>query len=115
MKTTTPKARSKNAARALQPGTKIGGNGKIHFVLKDTPANEVFVAGDFNGWNPAASPLERNGDGCWTADVELPPGRHEYLYVTDGVWRPDPVAAESAPNPFGGVNSVVHVGAGGGN
>ena len=112
MKTTKPKTRSKTARQSLPPGTKIGGNGKIHFGLKDTPAHEVFVAGDFNGWNPAALRLECNGDGCWSAEIEVPPGRHEYLYLTDGEWRPDP-AAECVPNPFGGVNSVITVGADG--
>jgi 1,4-alpha-glucan branching enzyme len=77
MKTTKPKTRSKTARQSLPPGTKIGGNGKIHFGLKDTPAHEVFVAGDFNGWNPAALRLECNGDGCWSAEIEVPPGRHE--------------------------------------
>jgi hypothetical protein len=27
--------------------------------------------------------------------------------VVDGVWMPDPLAIETAPNPFGGVNSVL--------
>jgi len=114
MRTKTAKAKSKKAAPSFRPGTKIGGNGKIHFELKDIPAHEVFLAGDFNGWNPAASPLERNGDRCWSAEIEVPPGRHEYLYLTDGEWRPDP-AAECVPNPFGGVNSVITVGADGSN
>jgi hypothetical protein len=84
-----------------QPGPK-------GFLLKDTPVKEVFVAGDFNGWDPTSLPLEQYDDGYWEADIPLAPGRHEYIFVADGCWRPDPMA-DSVPNPFGGVNSVVNV------
>jgi hypothetical protein len=36
-------------------------------------------------------------------------GRHEYLFVVDGQWLPDPKAKESVQNPFGGRNSVLVV------
>lgn len=36
---------------------------------------KVFVAGDFNGWNPTATPLERMGDGYFRATVEIADGR----------------------------------------
>jgi hypothetical protein len=53
-------------------------------------------------------PLERDGDEYWELEIELPAGRHEYIFVADGAWRPDPMA-ELVPNAFGGVNSVVAV------
>jgi 1,4-alpha-glucan branching enzyme len=108
MKTKIPKTESKSARQTPSRGPKPGGNGSVHFALKETPAREVFLAGGFNGWSPTAFPLKKNGDDCWSAEIKLPPGRHEYLFVADGIWRPDP-AAESAPNPFGGVNSIVNV------
>ena len=57
---------------------------------------------------PPRCPMEHNGDGVWSAEIDLPPGRHEYLFVADGAWMADPVA-EAVPNPFGGVNSVISV------
>jgi 1,4-alpha-glucan branching enzyme len=104
--TTQPKTTKKPAA---SPEPKKGNN-VVRFVLKDATPHEVFLTGGFNGWNPAAQPLKRNGDGTWSAEIQLPPGRHEYLFVADGTWRPDP-ETEAVPNPFGGVNSVVTVGA----
>jgi hypothetical protein len=47
------------------------------------------------------------GNGRWLKELALPPGTYEYLIVADGKWTPDPSAEETAPNPFGGVNSLV--------
>lgn len=77
-------------------------------VCVDRPIREVFVTGDFNGWDSAYHPLEQRTNGFWETDIALSPGRHEYLFIADGIWRPDPMA-ESLPNRFGTVNSVVNV------
>jgi 1,4-alpha-glucan branching enzyme len=73
-------------------------------------AKQVFVAGSFNDWHTAAIPLKSSPSGEWRGELKLPPGRYEYLFVVDGKWLPDPAARETAPNPFGGANSVVCVG-----
>ena len=72
-------------------------------------AQQVYVAGSFNGWKPDTTPLMALGNGRWKGDLKLGPGRHEYLFVVDGQWRPDPNARETVQNPFGGRNSVVMV------
>jgi hypothetical protein len=41
------------------------------FPLKASSIREVFVAGVFNGWNPADLPLEQRADGYREADVAL--------------------------------------------
>lgn len=73
----------------------------------DPIANRVFVAGTFNDWNADATALAQVSPGNWQVKQPLSPGRHEYLFVVDGKWTPDPLALLSAPNPHGGVNSVV--------
>ena len=77
--------------------------------LVEPAAKQVYVAGSFNGWKPETTPLIPLGDGRWKGDLTLGPGRHEYLFVVDGQWRPDPNARETVENPFGGRNSVVMV------
>ena len=77
--------------------------------LVEPAARQVFVAGSFNGWKPETTPLVSMGNGRWKGDLNLGPGRHEYLFVVDGQWRPDPNASDSVQNPFGGRNSVVTV------
>jgi 1,4-alpha-glucan branching enzyme len=74
-------------------------------------AKQVAVAGDFNDWKPERSPLVQTGNGRWVGDLAVKPGRHEYLFVVDGQWLPDPNAKENVQNPFGGKNSVLIVSA----
>jgi chromosome partitioning protein len=82
-----------------------------HFVQPDQMhLRSVCVAGDFNGWSPVASPLQRDRRlGIWQASVPLPPGRYHYRLVVDGRWVADPHNSRSEINPFGELNSVVEV------
>ncbi len=72
-------------------------------------ARTVQVAGTFNDWKPERTPLVQTTGGRWIGDVRITPGRHEYLFVVDGQWLPDPKAKESVQNPFGGYNSVLSI------
>jgi len=74
-------------------------------------AKQVAVAGSFNDWKPERTPLVQNGNGRWVGDLNVKPGRHEYLFVVDGQWVTDPNAKETVQNPFGGKNSVLTVSA----
>ena len=78
---------------------------RLEFIRPD--AKSVFVAGSFNDWNPAQTPLSRTRDGKWVGELTGISGRHEYLFVVDGQWLPDPKAPESVQNPYGGRNSVL--------
>jgi 1,4-alpha-glucan branching enzyme len=82
---------------------------RVCVELVEPAAKQVYVAGSFNGWEPETTPLIPLGNGRWKGDLTLGPGRHEYLFVVDGQWRPDPNARETVENPFGGRNSVVMV------
>jgi len=77
--------------------------------LLQPQAKAVYVAGSFNQWKPDQMPLVPKGNGRWVGDLAVPPGKHEYLFVVDGQWLPDPNARESVQNPFGGKNSVLTV------
>ena|SRR5882724_160859 len=81
----------------------------ISLELVKPGAKQVAVAGDFNDWKPERSPLVQIGNGRWVGDLNVNPGRHEYLFVVDGQWLPDPNAKENVQNPFGGKNSVLIV------
>ena len=72
-------------------------------------AKAVHVAGSFNDWKPEQTPLVQISSGHWAGELRLRPGRHEYLFVVDGQWVPDPNAKETVQNPFGGYNSVLSV------
>jgi 1,4-alpha-glucan branching enzyme len=78
---------------------------RLEFVKPE--AKSVFVAGSFNDWSPSKTPLSRTRDGKWVGELTGISGRHEYLFVVDGQWLPDPNAIESVQNPYGGKNSVL--------
>jgi hypothetical protein len=81
----------------------------VRFALIAPDAGKVFLVGDFNGWDPTATPLVRRGEE-WTTAVPLAPGRHIYGFVVDGgEWIPDPSAPSAADDDFGLPNSVVFV------
>ena len=106
-KTETPRSIQ---AQATKPSP-VRALPKAHLELVKPEAKSVFVAGSFNEWNPARTPLTRANDGKWVGDLNGISGRHEYLFVVDGQWLPDPNARESVQNPFGGKNSVLIVSA----
>jgi 1,4-alpha-glucan branching enzyme len=82
---------------------------RISLELLKPDAKAVYVAGSFNQWAPEKTPLRPAGNGRWIGNLNVNPGRHEYLFVVDGQWLPDPNAMEYVQNPFGGRNSVLIV------
>jgi hypothetical protein len=75
------------------------------------PASQVVVVGDFNDWDPAATPLRPgNEGGTWTVELRLPPGRYRYTFLVDGRrWVPDPAEPRAADDDFGAPTSVLTV------
>lgn len=85
------------------------GKKRVTFRLAAPDAGQVFISGDFNGWNAQKTPLNRKPGGFWEKTVMLAPGRHEYKFVVDGAWRLDPDNSLSCSNAFGSLNSVIEV------
>ncbi len=81
--------------------------------FRDTDANDVRIAGDFNGWIPdkgVRSLIESEGsERVWTKILQLPPGTYQYRYVVDGEWREDPQNPEFDSGSTGGRNSILVV------
>ncbi len=83
----------------------------FHFELHAPGADQVELLGTFNHWRPGDIVLNGpDASGHWTAEVALPPGRHEYIFLVDGErWLADPKAATHRPDGFGRVNTVIKV------
>ncbi len=75
-------------------------------------ARTVGVAGTFHDWRSKTKSMVSLGNGRWRKEMVLPPGTYEYCLVVDGQCRPDPLAKETVPDPFGGMNSLLKVGRG---
>ena len=103
-----PAARNQAQTASFAPGqeSKVF----VRLVLLQPNARSVSVAGDFNGWNPGQTKLERSEGGMWTATIALKPGRYQYMFVIDGKqWIADPLAEEGAGDGFGSQNAVLDV------
>ncbi|MFS8636710.1 MAG: hypothetical protein FWJ74_01400 [Gemmatimonadota bacterium] len=79
------------------------------FVLHVGGARSVSVVGDFNDWDPQATPLAYAGDGVWSVVVRVRPGPVRYAFLVNGTeWRADP-AGVSARSDFGRPTSVAFI------
>jgi hypothetical protein len=76
------------------------------FVFVAPKAAAVSLVGDFNDWDATKAPLVRASGGLWTITLPLSAGRHEYQFVVDGTWLPDPGAPVAGDDGFGRTNSV---------
>lgn len=82
----------------------------VVFVTLYPRAQSVALAGDFNNWQPAGTPMQRVGDsGVWQTKMKLATGTYRYRLVVDGQWQQDPYNERSEMNPYGDYNSVLEV------
>ncbi len=81
---TTPSGRRSAGSKIRSPNLKT-----VEFTFEAPEAMEVFVAGEFNQWDPCGLAMKKTKDGVWKAKIDLPPGRHEYKLFSDDEWVED--------------------------
>ncbi len=82
----------------------------VTFTIHAEKGKAVYVAGEFNQWNPTAKKLAYKArSGIYTATLKLAAGSYQYKFVIDGTWCADPENANSVPNDQGTFNSVIEV------
>jgi hypothetical protein len=83
----------------------------VHLRLNAPASSQVVVVGDFNDWDPAATPLLRTTEqGEWTVELRLKPGRYHYTFLIDGRrWEGDPSEPRAPESDFGAPVSVLTV------
>jgi hypothetical protein len=83
----------------------------VQFVIVAQDARSVSLVGDFNDWNPNATPLVPSPGGVWSIVLPLESGRFTYSFLVDErEWRSDP-QAPLVTDDFGRPSSVVFVAA----
>ena len=83
----------------------------VVFYYTGKEARSVAVMGSFNHWNPKGHELTRHPEtGQWSLAVNLPPGKHDYVFIVNGdkVYQ-DPAADMVVEDDFGKRNSVLFV------
>ena len=81
----------------------------VQFMLVAPSASRVALVGEFNDWDPTATPMARAGGGAWYVALPLAPGRHVYAFVVDSSWVADPQAPLAPERWYGANNSVLLV------
>ncbi|MEN8127445.1 MAG: AAA family ATPase [Planctomycetota bacterium] len=85
-------------------------DGHVIFSTMYPRAQSVQIAGDFNGWAPEKTTLQRvDENGKWQLAVPLKKGLYRYRLVVDGQWQQDPYNDWIEMNPYGEFNSVLNV------
>lgn len=80
---------------------------KVHFTLSAPEADNVFLLGDFNGWEADPHSLKKDKKGNWKVSINLTPGKYEYRFLVDGEWQDDPNCAARIHNTFGSENCLL--------
>lgn len=114
MKTKTCKAcAAKKAVVTKKPAVKAPAAKKatkkaVTFSVHAEKGKAVYLAGDFNAWNPTATKMAFKA-GVYSAAVKLAAGTYQYKFVIDGIWCADPENVNSVANDQGTFNSVITV------
>jgi hypothetical protein len=86
------------------------GTQPVQFMLVAPAATRVALVGEFNDWDPQATPMSRVSGGAWHVALPLANGRHVYAFVVDGSsWVSDPQAPLAPERWYGASNSVLLV------
>ncbi|HEX3234921.1 MAG TPA: isoamylase early set domain-containing protein [Gemmatimonadales bacterium] len=97
--------------RSSAPPTPSGGARSVELRLVAPTGSQVVVVGDFNDWDPAATPLRPAGEpGVWKVELRLKPGRYHYAFLVDQRhWVRDPSEPPVSHADFGTPTSVLTV------
>jgi len=84
----------------------------IRFSLEAPGSSSVVLVGSFSNWEASERlALKRGGGGTWELSVRLKKNElYSYGFLVDGEkWLPDPKAAETIEDGFGGANSLLRL------
>ncbi|WP_207431089.1 hypothetical protein [Sabulibacter ruber] len=71
-------------------------------------AKAVYLAGDFNNWDPNALLMKKEGND-WVFSLHLPVGKNRYKFIVDGEWIIDPDNKLWEQNEHQTGNSIIWV------
>ena len=75
------------------------------FEIDMENAGEITLIGSWNGWQSGVHKMHSWGSYYWL-DVDLGPGRYEYVFISTGKRVLPQNAGETMDDGFGGVNAV---------
>lgn len=83
----------------------------VRFSVNLPHARDVRLIGDFNAWSEKGIVLDGpQDDGSWSVDIDLEPGKYQYMFVVDeSEWVADENADAWVDDGYGHVNSVRYI------
>ena len=114
MKIKTTKKASARKPVAKKPAKKYAAKKSaaksVTFTVHADKGKAVYVAGEFNNWNPTAKKMAYKARaGVYTTTMKLALGTYQYKFVIDGTWCADPENVNAVANDQGTFNSVIEV------
>jgi 1,4-alpha-glucan branching enzyme len=86
------------------------GTVKVTFELPaQVEAKHAVIVGEFNHWDPTATPMKRKRDGSFSASLNLESGKeYRFKYWLDEArWENNPNPDRLVPNIFGTQDSLI--------
>ena len=85
---------------------------KVTFRISKEAAQKAelaMIVGEFNNWDPTATPMQKLKSGEFTGQLELELNKtYEFRYLLDGaIWINDEAADGYAPTGFGNENGII--------
>ena len=112
-KASAPKTAAKKPAKCAEKKctAKKAAVKNVTFTIHAEKGKAVYVAGEFNQWNPTAKKMAYKARSrIYTATVKLEAGKdYQYKFVIDGTWCADPENTNAVPNDQGTFNSIITV------
>ncbi|MDA3958874.1 MAG: hypothetical protein PF479_19325 [Oceanispirochaeta sp.] len=94
--------------RKLSPVLKEEG-GIVEFYIQTSPGKRVYLAGDFNRWDPYMTALREKEPGLYSTELSIKPGRYAYYFLVDGEPIPDPLNFQKNQNATGEEVSILFI------
>ena len=86
---------------------------RVDMSLETVSPDGVHLVGDFQGWDPGATPMMLSIDNIWEVSLLLYQGEaYQYKFINGNTWEGEEIVPEACgvPNGMGGFNRQVIVG-----
>jgi len=83
--------------------------GTVEFYIQTNPGKRVYLAGDFNCWDPYMTALKEKEPGLYSAVLSIKPGRYAYYFLIDGEPIPDPLNFQKNQSSTGEDVSILFI------
>ncbi|QEN09396.1 hypothetical protein EXM22_15940 [Oceanispirochaeta crateris] len=83
--------------------------GTVEFYIQTSPGKRVYLAGDFNRWDPYMTALREKEPGLYSAVLSIKPGRYAYYFLIDGEPVPDPLNFQKNQDLTGKDVSILYI------